>query len=208
VKKNWLGYGLLVLLIAIFVLLWLAMGDLTGAILSLIVLLLGGVLAVAVLSYLITNAPIWFSYLRGVSWDDYLQKLEKTGKALRENYEASRALTVADHTTGRLMHFIDIGGGRILCLYGQQYYEFEPIDDDPDLNQSRQFPTETFSLLRDVKKDEVLALFPGSVVLEPTTCDPIVKPKKLIELGFQLTDGEIVFGSSLEAVEHTLKTAT
>jgi len=205
---NWLGYGLLAILIATFVLLWLALGDLTGAILSLIVLLLGGGLAVAVLGYLISNAPTWFRYLRGVSWDDYLQQLEKTGKALREEYEASRALTVEDHTTGRLMHFVDIGSGRILCLYGQEYYEFEPIDDDPDWNQSRQFPTETFSLLRRAKNDEVLALFPGSVVLEPTTCDPIVKPQKLIELGFQLIDGEIVSGSSLQAVERVLKTAT
>jgi hypothetical protein len=214
VKKSWILYGFPAVLVVAFAVLWIASGDFARATILLINLLLGiailvliGALTVAILGDVVSEVPLWFRRSRGIPWQDHLNQLEADGKAIRSEYEASGALTVEDYTTGRLMHFIDIGNGKILCLYGQQYYEFEPISDDPDLNQARLFPTETFSLLRHSRNDEVLALFPGSVVLETTNCDPIVEPKKLIELGFQLRDGEIVSGSSLKAVERVLKVA-
>lgn len=214
-KKSWILYGFAAVLVVAFALLWISSGDIARATTLLINLILGiailvliGAFLVAILGDIISEVPLWYRRLRGIPWQDHLNQLEADGKAVRSEYQASGALTVEDYTTGRLMHFIDIGSGRILCLYGQQYYEFEPIEDDPDLNQDRLFPTETFSVLRHARKDEVLALFPGSVVIEPTNCDPIVKPKKLIELGFRLKDGEIVSGSSLQAVERALKAAT
>ena len=206
-KKSWLGYGLLATLIAVFALLWLATGDLAGAILSLIVLVLGGGLAVAVLGYLFSNAPAWIRRLRGVSWDDYLLQLEKTGKALREEYEASRALTVEELHTSSLLHFIDIGDGKILCLFGQQYYDFEPITDDPEVNQPRLFPTTTFSLVRHHKRDEVISLVPGADVFEPTVCEPIIRPEKLYELGIELRNGEVISGVAFDDIERAIRAA-
>ena len=207
-KKSWIRYGLLAVLAVTFTVLWIASGDFVHAAIALIILVLIGAFLVAIAGDVITEVPLWYRRFRGIPWNDHLNRLEADGKAIRENYQAVRALTVEDFTTGSLLHFINIGGERILCLYGQQYYEFEPIDDDPDLNQARRFPTETFSLLRHAKKDEVIALLPGSVVLEPTICDPIVKPKKLVELGFQLKDGEIVSSWGLQAVERALQAAT
>lgn len=207
-KKKWIRYSLLTALLVLFGFLWIASGDFVRAVTVLVLLMLVGAFLVAILRDVISEVPRWYRRLSGIPWEDYLNQLETSGDAIRNQYHAHRALTVEDFTTGRLMHFIDIGNGEILFLYGQQYYEFEPIDDDPDENQPRQFPTETFSLLRHVKKDEVLALFPGRDVLEPAVCAPIVKPKRLLELGFQLTDGEIVSGSNLQAVERALKAAT
>ncbi|MDH3804438.1 MAG: hypothetical protein OEU90_03090, partial [Gammaproteobacteria bacterium] len=66
-KKKWLGYGLLAVIVVIYVLLWLAIGDPVGAFLSLIVLALGGGLILAILGYFSSNAPAWFRRLRGVS---------------------------------------------------------------------------------------------------------------------------------------------
>lgn len=206
-KKSWLGYALLAISAVVFILLWMTMGDPVGAILSLAVLALGGALLIAVLGYFVSNVPAWFRRLRGISWDDHLGQLEADGEAVRENYRASRALTIEDLNTSSLVHFIDIGGGKVLCLYGQQYFDFEPITDDPDVNQPRQFPTKSFSLLRHAKNGEVLSLFPGSAVFDPTVCDPIVKLEKLFDLGFELRDGEIVSGSSLDAIERALEDA-
>lgn len=200
--------GSLAVLVIVFVALWIASGDLVIAVTTLTVFVLLGAFLMAILGDIISEVPLWYRRLRGIPWADYLTQLEKSGDAVRFEYHANHALTVNDFTTGRLMHFIDIGSEGVLCLYGQQYYEFEPIDDDPDENQLRQFPTKTFSLLRRSKNDEVLALFPGSVVLEPTICESIVEPRKLMELGFRLVDGEIVSGSSLQAIERVLKAAT
>ena len=207
-KKNWIRNGFLAVLVITFGLLWIASGDPVRAATVLILLVLIGAFLIAILRDIVLEVPLWYRRLRGVPWEEYLSQREAKGDAIRSEYQADRALTVEDFTTGRLMHFIDIGSGSILCLYGQQYYEFEPIDDDPEVNQARQFPTRTFSLLRQAKNDEVLALFPGSIVLDPIVCDPIVKPKKLLDLGFQLTDGEVVSGASLQAIEDVLKTAT
>lgn len=206
-KKSLIGYGLLSVLIVVFGLLWMEIGDLVGAFLSFIVLVLGVGLLVAVIGYFVSNAPAWSRRFRGVSWENHLKLLETSGKAVREEYQATRALTAEALHTSSIIHFIDIGEGNILCLYGQQYFDFEPITDDPEINQPRQFPTKDFSLLRHVKKGDVLSLFPGSAVLEPTICGPISKPYKLFDLGLELRDGEIVTGSSLNAVERAIQGA-
>jgi len=88
VKKNWLGYGLLALLVVVFGLLWAATGELIGAVLSIIVLALGIGLLVTVLGYFISNAPAWFRHFRGVSWEDHLEQLETKGEAVRDEYQA------------------------------------------------------------------------------------------------------------------------
>jgi hypothetical protein len=124
---------------------------------------------------------------------------------VREQYRTSRALTFEDHTTSCLVHLIDVGDGRLLCLHGQDYYDFEPHDDEPDDPKPRRFPTSEFSLLRHTKKRSVLALLPGATVVEPTVCAPLVKQRKVLrELGLRLEDGELISGVSLETVQRAL----
>lgn len=206
-KKSWLGYGLLAALVTLFVWVWMETGEFVGAVLSISVVALIGGLILAVLAFLFSIASALLRRNHGVSWEDHLSKLEASGEALREEYVATRALTVEELSTGSVLHFLDLGRGKVLCLFGQQYYEFEPINDDPDMNQARKFPTETFSLLRDEKTGEVLSLFPGSKVLEPTVCDPVVWPQKLWDLGFELKDGEVVSGSNMDAIEQVIRAA-
>ena len=203
--KKWLGYGSIAGLVVAFAALWMAMRDAVGALLSLIVFVLAGALLFAVAAYFSTNIPSWLRRLRGVTSSGHLERLEKTGEAEREHYQTCRALTFEDVATGSLVHLIDVGDDRVLCLYGQQYFEFEPIDDDPDVNQSRKFPTSTFSLLRHKKKDEVLAVFPGSAVVEPTLCKPIGSQGRLNDLGIRLKDGEVVDGVAFHAVERAIR---
>ena len=208
VRKKWYGYGLLAAVAATFVLLWVAVGDSAGAFLSLLVLSLGIALIVAVLGYLISNGPSWIRRLRGVSRDEHLRNLEASGHAVREQYRTVDALSFEDLNTGSLVHVIDIGAGRLLCLVGQQYYDFEPVDDDPEVNQPRLFPSREFSLLRQVESNAVLALFPGTVVVEPTVREPVSRFEKLFELGIRLEDGEIVTGVSLGEVKRAIRPAS
>lgn len=206
-KKSSIGYGFLVVLLVLFIWIWIATGEFVGAFLSLSVVVLIGGLVFAILAYFVSNVPHLIRFIRGVSPDDHLTKLEASGKAVREQYEATQALTVEVLNTGSIMHFIDVGQERILCLSGQYYFEFEPYDDDPELNQTRRFPTESFSLLRHRKTGDVLSLIPGSNVLEPTVCDPVAWPEKLVDLGFEIEDGEIVSGPNMDEIRQVLREA-
>jgi len=206
--KRLLGYGLIAGFVVAFVVLWLMTRDVTGAFLSLIVLVLAGVLFSAVAAYFVTNVPHWLRRLRGVTRSDYLEQLENTGEAEREHYEIHRALTFEDLTSGCLVHLLDVGGGRLLCLHGQNYFDFEPIEDDPETNQPRSFPTKTFALLRHKKSGEVLAVLPGPTVVDPVICSPITSHTRLHNLGIKLRDGELINAAPFHAVEHALRART
>ena len=203
--KSLLGYGLIAGFVVAFGALWLMTKDATGAFLSLIVLALAGALFSAVAAYFLFNIPNWLRRLRGVSWSDQLEQLENVGEAEREHYETHRALTFEDLSTGCLVHLIDVGDDRLLCLYGQSYFDFEPIADDPEIDQPRRFPTKTFTLLRCKKKGEVLAVFPGAAVVHPILCEPITSQAKLHELGIKLRDGELVSAIPFHVVEHAMR---
>ena len=199
--KRWFGYALLAAIAVTFLTVWILYGDFFGALGFTIVVLLALALPAAVLAYIVSNAPIWIRTLRGTSWEDHLASLEDECSALREHYDVLGAVSLEDLNTSCLIHFLDIGDGRILCPYGQQYYDFEPISDDPEVNRPRRFPTRDFSLLRHSKKNDVLDIFPGSDVFEPTIRAEIVDLNRLFDLGFTLKDGEIVKGANLKAIE-------
>jgi hypothetical protein len=190
---------------AVFVALWVAVGDLLGALLSFAVLALASLLVVAMVGFVVSNLPGWWRAVRGVGWDEHLVRLENDGKAIRERYETTRCITFEDLSTGCIAHLLDLGDRGILCLYGQSYFEFEPIDDDPDVSQPRKFPTKNFSLLRRKSNGEVLALYPGADVFEPTVCGGIVGPEEAID--HKLKDGGIISTKSFEDIEQSCKSA-
>src|SRR5688572_2666294 len=115
--KKLIAFGLPLGAVLVFALLWIAIGDFVGALLSLVVLALISTLLLAIATYLVSNAPTWWRRARGVRRSDHLLQLEASGEALREHYKGSRALTFEDLTCGCLMHLVDIGEKRILCLY-------------------------------------------------------------------------------------------
>lgn len=205
--RKLLGYAPLAIIALVFGVFWYLSGDLEGAAKTTFMLLvvLGLFAAVILLVVgILFSIPGWLRTLRGISYDDHTRDLEERGKARRERFSATRAMTAEDYTISGLAHFLDIGDGRILCLRGQQYYDFEPIEDDPEVNQDRQFPTRDFEVMFRVRNGEVLDLYPGSQVFEPKLFDPVVEPESLYELGIEFEDGEIVTGLSWEEVEKAL----
>jgi hypothetical protein len=205
VKSPVIRYVSLAAIAAIFAGLWMQSGDLLTAFSLLIIVAIVLVLPIALVSYLSSNIPHWWRHLRGVDSARRLEQLEVLGRATRERYVIERALTLEDLRTSCLVHLLDVGGGRILCLYGQSYYDFEPIEDDPDVNQPRKFPTTQFSLLRGNSRRDVLAIFPGNTILEPIVCKPIRNSKQMETLGIELNDGAILSGHSFEEIEQSLR---
>ena len=132
----------------------------------------------------------FFRKLRGVSDKEHIENLISNKQAVIEEYEAYKSIVFEDLRTGCTAYLIDVGNSNMICLYGQDY-GFEPIDDDPEFNQKRVFPTETFSLIRELKKQRVLEVTPKGNVVEPTIIEtPNIE--KLYDVGFKLEDGEIV----------------
>lgn len=141
--------------------------------------------------------------LKGQTDEQYIDELIREKKAVEETYHASGAITFDDLNTSCMCHIIDVGGDELLCLYGQYLFSYVEIDDDPELPQSRSFPTSSFSLVRKIKNGEVLQLCIGSSVIDESRCER-VKVENLYNLGIMLKDGEIIKGISLAEVGRAL----
>jgi len=191
--------------VAVFAAFWAYLGDPVGAFLSLLVVALASALAIAVIGYFLTNLSNWSRSIRGVRWEDHLEQLEKDGKAIRERCETTRCISIEDFSNSCLAHLIDVGNSRVLCLYGQSYFDFQPIDDDPDVNQPRLFPTKDFLLVRRKSNGEVLALIPGADVFEPVVSGSIAGIEQVLSI--RLRDGDIIQNHSFERLELACKNA-
>lgn len=142
--------------------------------------------------------------LKGQSVNDYIEELLVKKQAVREYYKAQRAITFDDLSTGCLCHIVDIGNDRLLCLHGQYLYDYVQIDDDPELNQDRKFPTSEFSLVRIPKRDQVVRLDIGKDVVDEIRLEN-ANLRDFYDLGIKLGDGEIISGISFSKLLDSCK---
>jgi len=105
-----------------------------------------------------------------------------------------------------MVHFLELGDGSVMVLYGQYLYEYEPIDDDPEVNQPRLFPTSEFTVVRPRNGDELLDLKVGSNVIGTRLIREPDDYQAIADLGFKLKDGEIVGDVTFDQVEAALAT--
>ena len=75
---------------------------------------------------------------------DTLAGLRDRGLVVSDEFRAQRAFHVAEYDDEGPHYFLELANGGVLYLSGQYLYDFEPIADDPDLNQPRQFPCTHF----------------------------------------------------------------
>lgn len=71
-----------------------------------------------------------------------------------------------------LHYFLELADGRVLFMSGQYLYDFEPISDDPEMNQPRSFPCSEFTVRRHTKEGYVVDMVCGGTVLEPEVSAP------------------------------------
>ena len=136
--------------------------------------------------------------------EDFADAELEAGRALTEHFNASRALSFEDLRTGCMVHFLELADGSVMCLYGQYLYEFEPIDDEPELNQPRRFPTSEFTIIRSRRDGQILDLRVGNDVIGTTLIEEPGDYDVIADLGFKLEDGEVVEGVTLDDVEAAL----
>lgn len=138
------------------------------------------------------------------SHEEYVQHELQKGRAARKTLNALRAVSFADLRTGCIAHFLELHDGSVMCLYGQYLCEFEPIDDDPELNRQRRFPTSEFSAVRFVKSGELLDFEVGGELVETEVVEEPDDYAVIANLGFNLEDGEIAEGVVFSQIEAAL----
>lgn len=110
--------------------------------------------------------------LRRQTLGEHIGELEAKGKLERRKFQARRAFAVDEVEDEGPHYYIELADGRVLYLNGQYLYEYEPIDDDPELNQPRRFPTTEFEVLRHKDAGYVIDIRCSGSVLEPELTSP------------------------------------
>ena len=134
--------------------------------------------------------------------DQYIKDLEDRGLLVSTDYQATRAFQLEEYEDGGSHYFVELADGTVLYLTGQDLYEYEPIDDDPELNQPRRFPCTEFSLRSHRDEKYWIDIQCRGIVIEPEFVEP--HPKMFWERG--LEDGEIITNLSLDEIKAQLIT--
>lgn len=131
-----------------------------------------------------------------------IAELESNGQLLRQTFKATRAFGVCEFDDEGPHYFIELDDGRVLYLNGQYLDDYEPIDDDPELNQPRRFPCTEFEIFRHRTEGYVLEINCSGQVLEPET---IAEPVSQRELRTKIpTDGQIIVSTTYDVLKSQL----
>ncbi len=139
------------------------------AVLILPVFILGIELATVILS---PGSTTPFGIL-GLKEKDFTKEaVQAKGVMLQQTFHAKRAFQVAEREDEGCQYFIELADDSVLFIQGQYLYDFEPIIDDPELNQPRRFPCTEFVISRDTQGDYFIQLDCKGAPFEPECLTP------------------------------------
>ena len=124
-------------------------------------------------SLFLFNKKRWFRPLfLGKTLEEQIAELEQNELLVSETFRARRAFQLEEFEDEGSHYFIELDDGRTLYLNGQYLYDYEPIGDDPELNQSRKFPCKQFTIRRHKKAQYVVDILCSGDVIEPEAVAP------------------------------------
>ena len=123
--------------------------------------------------------------------EEHIRELEQLNLLESTAFRARRAFGVEEFEDEGLHYFLELEDRSVLFLSGQYLYDYEPISDDPDVNQPRSFPCTEFTVRRHKKERYVAELLCRGSVLQP---EAMVPPfgKKVWQAGGILEDGRVI----------------
>lgn len=104
--------------------------------------------------------------------EEVIEELRQKDLLFTESFTARRTFQVEEFDDEGSHYFIELQDGRTLYLNGQYLYDFEPITDNPELNQARKFPCTAFTILRHKSAGYVVDILCSGEVLEPEVVTP------------------------------------
>ena len=131
--------------------------------------------------------------------------LDSHGLLERQSFRALRCFQIDAFEDEGVHYYIELDDGRVLLLSGQYLYDFEPITDDPEVNQPREFPCGEFEVLRHKTSHYVLDILCKGVVLEPELRLP---PYSMADMKRGVPeDGEIISNRSYDEIKRERQAA-
>jgi hypothetical protein len=127
---------------------------------------------------LLVGAALWLFSPRGSdpfgrkTAEQHIRDLEGLRLIDSTEFHARRAFGVQEYEDEGLHYFMELADNRVLFLSGQYLYDYEPISDDPEMNQPRAFPCSEFAVRRHKKEGYVVEIRCGGAVLEPEVMAP------------------------------------
>lgn len=166
----------------------------------------GTVLLLALfLSLIIFNKTGFRPNLLRKSLAERLNELEASGELLRQSFDAKRAFGVNEFEDEGPHYYVELVDNTVLYLNGQYLYDYEPIDDDPEFNQSRTFPCTAFEVLRHKTAGYVIHINCNGQVLQPEIMAPPFS-KDTLRAGIP-EDGQVLDSGMYDALKDRYATA-
>lgn len=141
--------------------------------------------------------------------EEHIRTLEQLDLLDSTAFRARRAFGVDEFEDEGLHYFLELEDRTVLFLSGQYLYDYEPISDDPAVNQPRSFPCTDFTVRRHKKEGYVVELVCRGSVLEP---EAIVSPfgEKVWQTDGIPQDGRVITTATYEELkrEHSSRAGT
>jgi hypothetical protein len=131
--------------------------------------------------------------------ESFMQELAAKGLLVSSEFRATRALRIAEFDDEGSHYFIELENGSVLYLNGQYLYDYEPIDDDPEVNQPRNFPCTEFTVHRHKVEGYVVEIVCRGRVLDPEITAPAFE-KVDKRRGALFGDGQVLTDRTYEQI--------
>ena len=128
---------------------------------------------------------------------NFIKELEEQEQLSQQSFQAKRVFQIEEFEDEGSHYMIELLSGSVLYLNGQYLYDYEQIDDDPELNQLRTFPCTDFTIQRHKSEGYVVDILCRGAVLEPECIAPPFE-KKAFKQGLIPEDGHIFFDQSYD----------
>jgi len=134
------------------------------------------------------------------SLEEQLRELRRLDLLEASSFRAKRAFGVEEYEDEGLHCYIELESGSVLFLSGQYLYDYEPITDDPELNQPRRFPCSEFTVHRHRQERFVADITCGGSVLEPEGIAPPLGAR-VWRAGGVPEDGQVITTATFEELK-------
>lgn len=130
-----------------------------------------------------------------------VEEMEEQGLIVSAEFRAKRAFQVEEYEDEGLHYYLELDDGGVLYLNGQYLYDYEPIDDDPEVNQARKFPCTDFVVKRHIIEGYVVEIVTRGTPFEAEEIAPSFS-RSDYRLSTVPEDGDIIRDKPYEEIKN------